>query len=236
MEDVSQSDAEVLRDALVHAVRFTYRNSPALVGVSFVWFVAALPIVTIGPATLGAYRAVIGIREPEPLDVRAVFGTVRKQIVHAGLLGLLPLAFWGASLFNAFQYAATGDTISLLLFLAAFYIGTYLAMQAIPAFVALAHGERGYDAISFGRSWLSDHTTLALTAVLATSVLAAVLLALTIAFPVFFAGIAGAFHVAVVDDAYSEFAAENADQVASSEQDGDAERDDGLGHGNSKTV
>lgn len=200
----SPSDAVVLRDAAVDAVRFTYRHSLALVGVSLAWFVAALPIVTLGPATVGAYRAVIGIRDPEPLDVRAVLGTVRRQVVHAVLLGLLPVAFWGVSVFYAVQYSVTAESITLVLFLAAFYIGLYLAMLSIPAFVALAHGEPGYDAISFGRSWLGQHTTLALMTVVLTGVLAVVSLLLTVAFPVLFAGIAAAFHVEAVDQAYAE--------------------------------
>lgn len=208
MEAHSPADAAVLRDAVVHAVRFTYRHSLALVGVSLAWFVAVLPLVTIGPATVGAYRAVIAVRDPEPFDVWTVLGTVRRQLLHAVLLGLLPLTFWGVALFYAAQYATADDTVALALFLAAFYIGVYLALQVIPAFVALAHGAEGIDAISFGRSWTSEHLTLALLTVIVTAVLAVVLGLLTVAFPIFFGGVASAFHVEVVDEAYASYAAE----------------------------
>lgn len=199
----SSSDATVLRDAVSHAVRFTYRNSLVLVGVSLAWFVAVLPVVTFGPATVGAYRAVIGLRDPEPLDVRAVLTTVRRQFVHAVLLGLLPIMFWSVALFYAIQYPLTDGTIALVLFLAAFYIGTYLAMLSIPAFVALAHGEHGYDAVSFGYTWLREHVTLALMTVIVTGVFTLVLAVLTIAFPVLFGGLAAAFHVEIVDETYA---------------------------------
>lgn len=204
MGNDSRSDAVVLRDAFGDAIRFTYRHSLTLVGVSLAWFIAVLPVVTFGPATVGAYRAVVGLRERGSVDVRAVLATVRRQIVHSVLLGLLPLAFWGVSTFYAIQYSLTNETITLVLFLGAFYIGTYLAMVAIPAFVALAHGEPGYEAISFGYSWLREHVTLGLMTVVVTAIVALVLSLLTIAFPAFFGGVAATFHVEAVDDAYSE--------------------------------
>lgn len=213
MEGDSPSDVIVLRDAMTHAVRFAYDHSLTLVGVSIVWFLTALPIITFGPATFGAYRVVIGIREPEPLDIRSVLSDVRRQFVHAVLLGLLPVAFWGIALFYAVQFDITADVLTLVMFLAAFYIGLYLAMLFIPAFVALAHGHRGYDAISFGRSWLSGHTTLALTIMFVTAILAALLLTLTIAFPAFFGGVAAAFHVEAVDAAYDEWSVDDTDQI-----------------------
>lgn len=212
----SPSDAIVLRDAVGEAVRFTYRHSLTLVGVSLLWFVAVLPVVTFGPATVGAYRAVVELRESGSLDLHSVLGAVRRQLVHAFLLGLLPLLFWGVALFYAVQYPVTGDTITLVLFLAAFYIGTYLAMLSIPAFVALANGERGYDAISFGHSWLRAHVTLALMTVIVTGIFALVLALLTIAFPVFFGGAAAAFHVEAVDAAYAEWAVDDAEQPGGS--------------------
>lgn len=209
----SSSDAAVMRDAVSHAVRFTYRNSLALVGVSLAWFVAVVPVVTFGPATVGVYRAVIGLRDPEPLDGRAVLTTVRRQFIHAVLLGLLPIMFWSVALFYAIQYPLTDETITLVLFLAAFYIGTYLAMLSIPAFVALAHGKHGYDAVSFGHTWLREHVTLVLMTVIVTGIFALVLAALTIAFPVFFGGLTAAFHVEIVDDAYAAWTVDEGKNV-----------------------
>lgn len=210
MTDDSLSDAVVFRDSVGKAVRFTYRHSIALVAISFAWFVAAIPLVTLGPATLGAYSAVVGLRERGSVNVGAVIGTVRRQLGHAILLGLLPIAFWSVALFYAVQYSLLAEPLTLALFLAAFYIGTYLAIVQVPAFVALAHGERGYDAISFGRSWVSSHTTLALLSVIVTGVFAVATLFLTIAFPFLFAGVAASFHVELVEEAYAEWGFEDA--------------------------
>lgn len=201
MDVVPFLDRETFRTAVRDAVYFSYRNVLELFVVSVCWFIAALPIVTIGPATLGAYRVVISLRETESIDPRDVFALVRRQFVHAVLLGLLPLLFWGITLVYAVRYVDSRSTIALGLFLITFYIGSYLSMLSIPTFVALAHGESAYDGLAFGHSWLSDHLSAAFLTVLLTLFLAAVFVVLSVAFPVLFAGLAASLHVHVVDEA-----------------------------------
>lgn len=205
----NSSDVGVFRDSVRAATRFAYRNSLALILISVAWFLAALPILTLGPATLCAYRAVIELREHDRLEVRPILGMVRTQFVHAFLFGLAPLAFWGIALFYAIQYALLSETPALLLFLAAFYIGTYLAILAVPVLIGLAHGLHVLDAISFGRAWVSDHVTLALLVALGTLVITMVCVILSIAFPMLFAGLAACFHVELLDDAYETWATED---------------------------
>lgn len=194
----SQPDWFVLRDAVGGAVRFSYRNVLELFFVSVGWFLAALPVVTVGPATLGAYRAVENLRETGQLNGSDVFECVRGQFVHATLLGLIPIVFWGISVIHAVQYVTSQSTVTLVLFLVTFYVGMYLAMSGVPTFIALARGEHAYEAVRFGHDWVTAHLTLALLTVLVTAAFGVVCLVLSVAFPALFAGIAVSFHSHVV--------------------------------------
>lgn len=196
----SPPDREVLRDSVGGTIRFSYRNILELFFVSVGWFLAVLPVVTVGPATLGAYRAVHGLQDAGQVDPTDVFDCVRTQLVHATLLGLIPLVFWGITLIHAVQYLTSRSTVTLVLLLVTFYVGVYLAMVAVPAFVALSRGEHAYDAVRFGHDWVTSHLTLSLLTVLITGGLAVVCLVLSVAFPALFAGLAASFHVHVVDE------------------------------------
>lgn len=200
MTTVSTPDRELFRDAVGDAVRFCYRYVLELVVVSVLWFLASLPLVTAGPATLGAYRVVLDLRETGTVETRAVIACVRRGFLHALLLGSIPVVFWAVALLYAIQYVGTRSPLSLGLLVVTFYAGTYVAMVNVPTFVAMARDEHAFEALRFGRSWVGDHPTLALVTGLLTGVLAVGCLALTVAFPALFGGLAAALHVQVVAD------------------------------------
>ena len=130
-------------------MRFVYEHSVTLVAVSVAWFVASLPLVTVGPATLGAYAAIRSLRETGALDRGHVVGVLRRNGVHAALLSFLPVTFFvAAGLYVRGGTPRTG--FETVIAVVGVYVGAYLVVALIPTFVAMAAGAAGiaaYDTV-----------------------------------------------------------------------------------------
>ena len=186
--------------AVRSTARFVWDNVVSVVGISLCWFAAALPIVTVGPATVGAYAAVLSLRDDETdgVDRAAVGSAVRSQFVHATALGLLPLTLVGVAAAYARAYLATGRALSGVLAVVALYAATYVCLVSVPTFIRLAAGDSLPVAVRTGYLWTARHAvgTVVLGAV--TGALFVVSSLLTVAVALLFAGVAFAFHVEFV--------------------------------------
>lgn len=193
----AQSDAELdpLHATLQSTGRFVWDNLPSLVIVSVAWFFASLPVVTAGPATVGAYRAVLSLRAGDGLDTDATLKTVRRQFFHATLLGLFPLVVLLVAVNYSLVYLATGQLAAGALAAGGLYVALYVMLVLVPTFVGLAAGRPVDTALWDGYRWTARHVVG--TIVLATVTVAVLALAslLTIALVLLFAGVACAFHV-----------------------------------------
>lgn len=178
--------------------RLVWDNLITLVGISLCWFVAALPIVTIGPATVGAYRAVLSLREDGRVDRDAVSETVREQFVHATLLGLVPVALLATAGAYGLAYLSSGVIASGLFALVGTYAGLYAALVAIPTFVGLAAGKSARAALKDGYWWTARHAVDAVALGVVTALLLVVTSLLTAAVALLFAGVAFTLHVEFV--------------------------------------
>lgn len=190
-------------DALAHTMRWTgkfvYANSLTLVLVSVGWFLASLPVLTIGPATLGAYVAIKQLNSDyNRIDRAELFGVVRERFVAAALFGLFPLMFLAIAGLYFQAYRQDGTTLAAVVFFVALYIALYGFLILIPTFTGLANRKAPSDAIRDGIGWVSTYPTLALLAGLITVMIATVTLLLTIAFVLAFAGIAFSFQFKMV--------------------------------------
>jgi uncharacterized membrane protein len=189
------SDTDPLHRTFHSTGRFVWDNLPSIIVISVGWFLASLPIVTIGPATLGAYRAVLSLRDGDGLDRAAVTETVREQFVHATLLGLLPLAFVLIAVNYGVAYLATGRLAAGLLAVVGVYATIYVALVLVPTFVGLARGATVSDALWAGYRWTAGHALAAVVLGMVTVALLATTSALTVAVVLAFAGVACSFHV-----------------------------------------
>ncbi|WP_143423162.1 hypothetical protein [Halegenticoccus soli] len=195
MSSNTDSDAETLRGAVERAAGFVYGNALPLVGLSLAWSVASAPLVTIGPATLGAYAAIDSLRETGRIDRRAVATAVRRGGVHAAALSALPALLGAISLVYALEFAATGGTLVGVLAVAAAYAAVYAVLVLIPAFVSLSRGESPTAALRTGWTWTAAHPTLTLTTGLFTLCLLVGTAVLTVAFVACFPALAFSLHV-----------------------------------------
>ncbi|RDI70029.1 DUF624 domain-containing protein [Halopelagius longus] len=180
--------------------RFVWANLVSVVLISVGWFFASLPVVTVGPATVGAYRAVLSLREDDGdgIDGDAVWTTVREQFVHATLIGLVPLAILAIAATYGVTYLTTGTLVSGLLALVGVYTAAYICLVWVPTFVGLAEGETVADAVTAGYRWTARHAVGAVALAVVTVVLFVVSSLLTVALALLFAGVAFAFHVEFV--------------------------------------
>lgn len=189
------SDVETLRRVGERTVSFVYGNVLSLVGVSVAWFLASLPLVTIGPATVGAYAAIDSLRETGRIDRGAVAHAVRTNGLHAALLSALPVVLGAVGATYAYEYTTTGGALVGVLAVVTIYATAYAILVLIPAFVALSRGADPIAALRRGWRWTVAHPTLALTTGLLTLLVLVGMLVLTVGFVCCFPAVAFSFHV-----------------------------------------
>lgn len=193
-----RSDSEVLGEALDELKGFVYANGAELTLVSVCWFFCSLPVVTVGPATLGAYTAIASLHESERINTRRVFTTVRNKLVGATLLGLFPVLLAGIALLYAFHYLTTGTLLAGVFALIGAYGAVFAVLVLIPTFVSLAHETPLSQALRQSYLWTVRSPTLTLTVGVITAITGCVLLVFVVAFPLLFAGVTFGFHTLVV--------------------------------------
>ncbi|EMA59584.1 hypothetical protein [Halorubrum lipolyticum] len=180
-------------------LRFVYRHGAALIAVSVAWFLASLPLVTIGPATLGAYAAVRSLRQTGRLDRGYVVSAVRTNGVHALLLSVLPVVF-AAPAALSLRGGSTFTGPTPIVAVVGLYVAGYLAVALIPTFVAMADGESPVAALKRAYVWTATDPAAALSLALVTAIVFAVTALLTIGFVLLFAAAAFSYHVEYLAD------------------------------------
>lgn len=180
-------------------LRFVYRHSVTLVAVSIAWFVASLPLVTIGPATLGAYAAIQSLRDTGRLDRGYVVRILRTNGVHAALLSFLPVVF-AAPAGLSLRGGATLAGFEPIVAVVGLYVAGYLVIALIPTFVAMANGASPSPALKQAYVWTATHPTAALSLAIVTAVVFAVTALLTIGFALLFPAVAFSYHIEYLAD------------------------------------
>ncbi len=168
--------------------------------ISVVWFFVSLPLVTIGPATLGAYAAILDLRsDRNRIDRSRVCHTLRMNGVAALLFSGVPVAFGAVAVTYGVTALREGSLVGEGAALLTGYTALYVALALVPTFVRLAHGDSPIEALRFGLGWLVRHPTPALTTGILSIVLFALLALLTVAFVLLFAGSTFALQITVVE-------------------------------------
>lgn len=181
-------------------LRFVYEHSATLVAISVAWFVASLPLVTIGPATLGAYAAIRSLRETGRLDGGHVASILRTNGIHAALLSFLPMVFATPAALSL-RGGATPTGFESVLAVAGLYVAGYLGVALMPTFVAMADGETPIAALKRAYVWTATDPTAALSLAFVTAIVFALTALLTIGFVLLFPAVAFSYHVEyLVDD------------------------------------
>lgn len=196
----ASTDRQSFRRAVAGVPRFCYRNGLALVVVSVCWFLASVPLVTIGPATLAAYAAIQDLRsDRNRIDRGRVWRTLRRNGAASAAFSGVPVAFGAVALVYGVTALERGSILGEAIALVAGYAALYLALALIPTFDGLARGDDPVAAFRFGLTWLARHPTPALTMGLVTVVVLALTALLTIGFVLLFAGVAFSVQLAILD-------------------------------------
>ncbi|WP_459191494.1 hypothetical protein [Halosimplex sp. J119] len=203
VDDADSDDTDVgieaVHGAFSATFRFVVQNALPVVGVSLAWALASLPLVTVGPATLGAYAAIASLREQGSVDVGAVLGTVRDHGLDALLLGGAVVLMAGISALYAVQFAQTEATVAGVLGAAGLYVTVYFVLVLVPTFVGLAAGVPLAEAIRTSYRWTLTHSVAALSMLLLTGLLLLLSLVLTVAFVLVFPAVAAWFHTTLLE-------------------------------------
>ncbi|SFR64570.1 hypothetical protein [Halogeometricum limi] len=197
---VGTADQRAFRRALSTVPGFVYRNGLRLTLVSVLWALASLPLVTIGPATLGAYVAIRDLRsDRNRLDADHVRRVLRRNGAASALFSGVPVVFGAIAVAYGLTALERGSVAGEVVALVAGYVALYVALALIPTYVALADGDDPVDAFGYGVRWLVRHPTAALAMGLLTVAILAVTVLLTVAFALTFAGVAFSLQISVVE-------------------------------------
>jgi hypothetical protein len=184
--------------SFVAAVRTFYEAGPRFVLLSVVWFVCSLPLVTLGPATLGAYAALLSLRKSYSFDRAAVLSVLKRHGLSAMALTGVPLTLGVVTTLYALEYLVEQSTFLLVLVIGSAYAAVYTGLVLVPTFICLANGDGLESALRTGFRWTAANALGAITMAMGTLIAAAFTGLLTIAFVLVFGGFAFAFHIDVV--------------------------------------
>ncbi|MCU4742521.1 hypothetical protein OB955_11805 [Halobacteria archaeon AArc-m2/3/4] len=196
----SKSDVDRLGASITTTKHSVYDHSSTLVLISVCWFVASLPLITIGPATVGAYAGITSVLEDQRLDRRHALRTARKQFVPSLVCSVFPTMFAIGTLAFTLEFLTTESALAAVLAIGSLYAAAFSVLVLIPTFVWLSRGVWAGTAIKRGYLWVVSHPTLALTTGIVTLLVFVVTAALTIGFVLLFAAIAFTFHLLVIPD------------------------------------
>ncbi|RDZ39945.1 hypothetical protein C5B91_17170 [Haloferax sp. Atlit-10N] len=202
--------------ALVAAVRTVFHHPVQMVAISVGWVLASIPLVTLGPATLGVYSAVASVREQGHIDRDAVRATLSNYWLDALLFSGLMVAFPALAVFYLGRFAASGSALAGVLGMVGFYLAYHAWVVFALAFVALAQGDDAFDAVTDGYRWSVERPVATVLVGVVTATLLVVCSVLTVALPLVFPALVAAFHteLAAQTRAQKEDAADAADSTA----------------------
>ena len=155
----NEADVEVVHRSLRTTGKFVYAHSARLVAVSVCWFVCSLPLLTIGPATLGAYTAIrsLEVEDGRGIDFGAVLASLKRNGFNALLLGCIPGVFGSIAVLYLLRYARTGSAASGILTVVSVYAGFFSFLVVVSTLVFLADGDDFVDAIGAGYRWVTQN-------------------------------------------------------------------------------
>jgi len=190
---------ETFRISVLESARFVYANSYKLVPISIAWFLASLPIITIGIATIGAYAAIISLRRDGEINMNVVRHAVRTKYVPGVLFGLLPgflTLIWMA---NVASYVQTGRATSLLIAIGVLYFLVYTSLVLISMFIEFVDGTRTWPAFKRGNVWVRKNSIVTILIAATTIIIFVVSILLTIMFVLLFPALAFSLHIIVYE-------------------------------------
>lgn len=196
----TDSDVSRLGTALSATKTNAYDHSSTFILISVCWFLASLPVVTIGPATVGAYAAIESVLEGDRIDRKRVRRVVLRQFVPSIVFGTFPMMFVVGTVFFTIEFFETVAPTAALLAVGSVYAFVFSVLVLIPTFVWLSRGDWAGTAVKKGYLWVVGHPTLAMTTGILTLGILVVTVAFTIAFVLIFGGLAFTLHLAVVPE------------------------------------
>lgn len=198
---IKNASVRRLENGLSGMGAFLYGNSYWIIVISVLWALTSIFIVTIGPATLAAYVAILSLNsDRNRIEKHRIVSVVRQQYIPATVFGLLPVLFFGIAVGYLYALTIGVTVIKLICFLMTLYLGIYITLVMIPTFVALAHGRSSNEALHEGVHWVAEHPTAAMFVGILTLLVLIVSMGLTIGFLLLYAGVTFSFQVRIVGD------------------------------------
>ncbi|MFB9807100.1 hypothetical protein ACFFQF_18520 [Haladaptatus pallidirubidus] len=185
---------------------FIFQHSISLVIISICWFVGSLPLVTSGPATLGAYSAIHSIRNGDRIETRMIRRTLRRHGLNATLLGFVPIIVGIITAIYFHQYIVTNSTFYIVFAIGGVYLFAFLLLISLTTFVRLSDGCTFVEAVKDSYGWVIHNPLLSMMIMLTSGVLLLIGIISIVGLVVIIPAILFSFHLEVVQTNVSQIA------------------------------
>jgi len=186
--------------ALATAFRTVYDHPLPMVAISVGWVLTSLPLVTVGPSTLGAYAAVRSVREKGYVDRPEVVATLRNHWLDAVLFSGLMAVFPVIAVLYMDQFITTGTGYAGLFGAVGVYLAYHAWVVFALAFVSLADGTDVVEAVTTSYRWSVERPVVTVLVGIVTGTLFVVCTLLTIALPLVFPALVATFQTELTAD------------------------------------
>lgn len=176
--------------------RFVYQNSLELVVISVCWVAGSLPVLTAGPATLGAYAVIRSLRG-EATD-RSLTTILRDHGFIAALLGVVPICVGLVTIGYTHQYVVSGSTLYLGLAILGVYLTSFLWLVVATTLVGLVENRPFEKALGRGYRWTVREPARAALIVLVSGIVVLVGVASIVGLVIIVPAIVFSFHAELV--------------------------------------
>lgn len=141
------TDSSRVYHSVKDTARFVYTHSISLVGVSLLWFIGSLPVLTVGISTLGAYSALLSLRDSGSIERNTVYSSLKSHWVNVTLFSWVVIIIASTTALYFYRYVVNGGMLYAIFCILGIYLLIFTIVMGLTSFIFLEQNHRFSDAI-----------------------------------------------------------------------------------------
>lgn len=198
------TSTDQFRRSLRRTGGFIYHHSSSLVLISICWFVGSFPLITSGPATLGAYSAIRSMRNGDRIETKAIRRTLRSHGLNATLMGFVPVIVGVLTSAYFYRYIVTDATQYIVLSIVGVYLFSFLLLVSLTTFAFLSNEDTFFVAVSDSYGWVIQNPLLSTVIILTSGVLILIGIISIVGLIIIIPAALFSFHLEVIQNSSTE--------------------------------
>lgn len=141
------TDSSRVYRSVKDTARFVYTHSISLVGVSLLWFIGSLPVLTVGISTLGAYSALLSLRDSGSIERNTVHSSLKSHWVNVTLFSWVVIIIASTTALYFYRYVVNGGMLYAIFCILGIYLLIFTIVMELTSFIFLEQNYSFSDAI-----------------------------------------------------------------------------------------